>query len=181
MIRLCSYEAISGEKPKVGHLRVFGCTAYLHTPKDERHKFNDKAQKCIFLGYSTNQKGYRLYDPNHCKIVHSRDVKFNEFVSGVEKETPTEMTRDSRVIMDSSRYYVEALEGDNSLREQTEKQERVNKESTVTEERIERTVRRSSCETSRPDYYGIWVNSVNAITEPLNVKEPLSSSENENW
>ena len=34
---------------------------------------------------------------------------------------------------------------------------------------------------SRPDYYGIWVNSVNTITEPLTVKEPLSSSEKENW
>ena len=29
------YEAIYGEKPKVGHLRLFGCTAYSHVPKDE--------------------------------------------------------------------------------------------------------------------------------------------------
>ena len=79
------YKAISGEKPKVGHLRVFGCTVYSHIPNDKRHKLYDKAQRCIFLGYSTNQKGYHLYDPNHRKIVHSRDVKINEFVSGVEK------------------------------------------------------------------------------------------------
>ena len=48
------YKAISGEKPKVGHLRVFGCTAYSHIPKDKRHKFDDKAQRYIFLEYSTN-------------------------------------------------------------------------------------------------------------------------------
>ena len=48
------YEAISHEKPKVGHLRVFECTAYSHIPKDKRHKLDDKAQRCIFLGYSTS-------------------------------------------------------------------------------------------------------------------------------
>ena len=99
---------------KVGHLRVFGCTAYSHIPKDERHKLDDEARRCIFLEYSTNRKRYRLYDPNRRKIVHSLDVKFNEFVSGVEKETPTEMSRDSRVIIDCSRDDVEALEDDNS-------------------------------------------------------------------
>ena len=52
------YEAICGEKPKVGHLRVFGCTAYSHIPKDERRKLDAKAHKCIFLGYSSNRKGY---------------------------------------------------------------------------------------------------------------------------
>ena len=54
-------------------------------------------------------------------------------------------------------------------------------ESTVTEERTEPTVKQSNCETSRSDYYGIWVNFVNTITEPLTVKEALSSSEKENW
>ena len=32
------YEAWSGEKPGVGHLRAFGCAAYAHVPKDERKK-----------------------------------------------------------------------------------------------------------------------------------------------
>ena len=56
------YEAFHGVKPKVGHLRVFGCTAYSHIPKHERLKLDDKARKCIFLGYSMNRKGYRLYN-----------------------------------------------------------------------------------------------------------------------
>ena len=95
-------------------MRVFECTAYSHIPKDERHKLDDKARRCIFLGYSTNGKGYRLYNPNRRKIVHSRDVKFNEFVSRVENDTPTEVTIDSQVIIDCSRDDVEALEDDNS-------------------------------------------------------------------
>ena len=49
------YEALYGEKLKVEYLRVFGCAAYSHIPKDERSKLDAKARKCIFLGYSTNR------------------------------------------------------------------------------------------------------------------------------
>ena len=36
------FEAWARKKPKVGHLRVFGCDAYAHIPKDERHKLDSK-------------------------------------------------------------------------------------------------------------------------------------------
>ena len=29
------YEAWTGSKPNVSHLRIFGCDAYAHVPKDE--------------------------------------------------------------------------------------------------------------------------------------------------
>ena len=38
-------------------------------------------------GYGSNQKGYRLYDLDRKKVVHSRDVTFDEASTpGVEKE-----------------------------------------------------------------------------------------------
>uniref|UniRef100_A0A1X7U4Q6 Retroviral polymerase SH3-like domain-containing protein n=1 Tax=Amphimedon queenslandica TaxID=400682 RepID=A0A1X7U4Q6_AMPQE len=45
------FEALTGEEPSVRHLRVFGCVAYRHVPKDERQKLDYKSQKCMFLGY----------------------------------------------------------------------------------------------------------------------------------
>jgi len=54
------YEAWTKEKPQAKHLRVFGCDAYSHVPKDERQKLDSKARKCIFLGYGKKTKGYRL-------------------------------------------------------------------------------------------------------------------------
>ena len=36
------------------------------------------SKKCIFLGYQTGVKGYRLWDPIACKVIVSRDVSFNE-------------------------------------------------------------------------------------------------------
>ncbi len=71
-------EAWTKKKPKVEHLRVFGCDAYAHVPKDERQKLDTKSRKCIFLGYGAETKGYRLYDPKRAKVFFSRDVRFNE-------------------------------------------------------------------------------------------------------
>lgn len=71
-------EALTGRKPIVNHLRVFGCIAYAHIPKDERQKFDVKSVKCIMLGYCSNVKGYRLYDLSKKRVFLSRDVTFNE-------------------------------------------------------------------------------------------------------
>ena len=82
------YEALYGEKPAVGHLRAFGCSAYSHIPKDERQKLDDKSHKCIFLGYSHNRKGHWLYDESKCKVIHSWDIRFDKLSHGTEEETP---------------------------------------------------------------------------------------------
>ena len=75
------YECFIGKKPDVGHLKVFGCDAYMHVPKELRKKWDAKSQKCIFIGYSLYRKGYRLYGPKTKRLHESRDVLFveNEF------------------------------------------------------------------------------------------------------
>ncbi|MCO5558972.1 hypothetical protein L7F22_012563 [Adiantum nelumboides] len=45
---------------------------------DLRGKLDDKAVKCIFVGYSSGSKGYRLYNPATNKIFESHDVIFVE-------------------------------------------------------------------------------------------------------
>ena len=72
------YEAWHGTKPSVAHLRVFGCLAYALVPQQHRRKLDDKAVKCIFVGYSSESKGYRLYHPQTKRILVSRDVVFVE-------------------------------------------------------------------------------------------------------
>ena len=60
---LTPYEAWNGRKPSIAHLRVFGCLAYALVLVQQRKKLDDKAVKCIFVGYSYESKGYRLYHP----------------------------------------------------------------------------------------------------------------------
>ena len=68
----------TGKYVSYDHLRVFGCRAFVHIPKDERSKLNVKVKPCIFLGYSHEEFGYMLWDPMSRKIVKSRDVMFLE-------------------------------------------------------------------------------------------------------
>ena len=60
------------------HLRVFGCKAFVHVLRDEWSKLDTKTKQCIFLGYSNEEFGYRLWDPTTKKIIRSRDVVFFE-------------------------------------------------------------------------------------------------------
>ena len=53
------FEAFYGYKPKVSHLRFFGCQAFAHIPKDERRKLDAKSIKCIFIGYCDDKKEYK--------------------------------------------------------------------------------------------------------------------------
>ncbi|CAH9134446.1 unnamed protein product [Cuscuta epithymum] len=74
-------EAWSGRKPSAKHLKVFGSICYIHVPSVKRHTLEDKAEKGIFLGYSSKSKGYRIYNFETKKLVTSRDVEFDEQAS----------------------------------------------------------------------------------------------------
>ena len=69
-------EVWSGKKASYGHLRVFGCKAFVHIPKYERAKLDAKAKECIYLGSPRDELGFKLWDPINKKIVQSRDVLF---------------------------------------------------------------------------------------------------------
>nr|ABA99612.1 retrotransposon protein, putative, unclassified [Oryza sativa Japonica Group] len=72
------FEAWYGKKPVIGHMRVFGCICYAQVPAQKRVKFDNKSDRCIFVGYADGIKGYRLYNLEKKKIIISRDVIFDE-------------------------------------------------------------------------------------------------------
>ena len=74
-------EKYTGTKPDLSHFKVFGCIAYVHVPDELRRKLDPKAEKCIFVGYSLQQKGYRCYNPVTRELRVSRDVVFDELRS----------------------------------------------------------------------------------------------------
>ena len=45
-------EVFFGKKPKVIHLRIFGCPMYIHFPKENRTKLDPSGKKGIFVGYN---------------------------------------------------------------------------------------------------------------------------------
>lgn len=71
--------------------RLFGCTAFVHVHSQSRSKLDARALKCILLGYSANQKGYKCFSPATRKFYNSMDVTFFENIpfysnSGIQGE-----------------------------------------------------------------------------------------------
>jgi hypothetical protein len=71
-------ELLTGKKPRVENLRVFGSVAYVHVPQQKRKKLDAVAEKGIFLGYEANTKSYRVLSLKDKKIMVSKDVTFVE-------------------------------------------------------------------------------------------------------
>uniref|UniRef100_A0A2N9J8P7 Integrase catalytic domain-containing protein n=1 Tax=Fagus sylvatica TaxID=28930 RepID=A0A2N9J8P7_FAGSY len=67
-----------GKNPFSVPPRVFGCVSFVHNHSPNRDKLDPRAHKCIFLGYSRTQKGYRCYSPSFRKHFVSADVTFFE-------------------------------------------------------------------------------------------------------
>ena len=167
------FEAWFGKKPCVKHIRVFGCVAYSHISKDERKKLDSKATKCIFLGYATQRKGYRLYNTETATIIHSRDVVFNESSRGIESEH--EEIRPRHFPIGNEKPEMEA--GSEPV-EQTDCE--FNRYSDISEPPVSQ--RTSSRVSKRPDYYGMRIYTATELgKEPETVTEALSSTEKEQW
>ena len=72
------YERWYNEKPKVDHLRVWGCVAYVHVQKDKREALGSHMEKCIFIGYPEGMKAWKFWNPVTKKVVISERADFDE-------------------------------------------------------------------------------------------------------
>ena len=58
--------------------KVFGCTVFVHIPMSYRDKLDPCAEKCIFVGYGVNQKGYRCFNPKTKRLYTTMNCNFLE-------------------------------------------------------------------------------------------------------
>ena len=72
------YEARTGIKRKVDHLRVFGCLAHVKTVSSNLKKLEDRSKPMVHIGFEKYSKAYRVYDPFTGNIHLTRDVIFEE-------------------------------------------------------------------------------------------------------
>jgi hypothetical protein len=75
---ITSDEASTKIKLDVSQFCVFGSIAWTHIPDAKRKALQPKSDKCIFIGYSDDIKGYRLLQAHCNEIIIIRDVKFDE-------------------------------------------------------------------------------------------------------
>lgn len=75
---------------------MFGSTYYVMVNLGDPTKLNPQSRKCSFVGYESDEFGYRYYDHENRKIIRSKDIVFNKAVlyknwkRPIEKQTKLE-------------------------------------------------------------------------------------------
>ena len=88
MVDKTPHEVWFGNRPSLAHPKVFRCVSFMHVTKEKINKLDNKAEKCIFIGYKDGVKGYKLWNLVTTKIIYSLDVILREVrdTSNVEEE-----------------------------------------------------------------------------------------------
>ncbi|KAK2381799.1 putative mitochondrial protein [Trifolium repens] len=78
ILKKTTYELFKGRKPNISYFHQFGCTCYILNNKVYRKKFDAKACKGIFIGYSERSKAYRVYNSETNTVEESIHVRFDD-------------------------------------------------------------------------------------------------------
>ncbi|VFQ96743.1 unnamed protein product [Cuscuta campestris] len=71
------YELWRGTKPNLSYLRIWGCDVYVRRLMTSG-KLDSKSDRCKFVGYPKETKGYEFYHPTDNKIFVARNGTFLE-------------------------------------------------------------------------------------------------------
>ncbi|GKC45612.1 putative ribonuclease H-like domain-containing protein [Tanacetum coccineum] len=70
------YEILMGRSPNISFMRPFGCPLTILNTLDQLGKFDGKSEEGYLLGYSTNSKGFRVYNRVTRKVQDCLHVDF---------------------------------------------------------------------------------------------------------
>ena len=75
------YEMWTGKRPSLSFLKILGCEAYVK--RQVSNKLEPKSDKCLFVGYPKETKGYYFYNPIENKVFVAQNGVFleREFIS----------------------------------------------------------------------------------------------------
>ena len=145
-----------------------------------------KAKKCIFLGYGDHVKGYRLFDESRSRVLHSRDVQFDEFGQGMSDQN--DGPGFAKPVMKKELHVPKEKHESEDAAEQEEEDstgdDDVTEDEDVAEEPVagEPELRRSQRERRKPNYYGEWVNTAKSEPrEPETMQDVLQSPDKSKW
>ncbi|XP_022633080.1 uncharacterized protein LOC111241023 [Vigna radiata var. radiata] len=111
ILKLTPHELLRGRKLNISHLRIFGSKCFvLNNDKENLGKFDSKVDEAIFIGYSLNNKAYRVYNKRTMNVEESIHVAFDEFImapshskqvrnsaeedeNSIDEETPREVIK----------------------------------------------------------------------------------------
>ena len=71
------YGAVTGQKPDLSDLHVFGSVCYTYI-EGHKKKLDDRGRKGLFVGFDKNSPSYLVYYPENNTVLKHRVVKFTD-------------------------------------------------------------------------------------------------------
>ena len=185
-------ELWSGKPAEYSDLKVFGCPAYAHVNDG---KLEPRSKRCIFIGYPSGVKGYKLWcpDPNSPKVIISRDVVFDESAmlhpvkeTSARKETYVSSNTDAA---SSSKQVEFEVENELSLQNRVQMPTPIEEEETPQSEEEDSIARhKPPRKKRRPQRLADYVSfalavaeDTNAVGEPSTYSEAISCDDSAKW
>ncbi|GKA06837.1 ribonuclease H-like domain-containing protein [Tanacetum coccineum] len=82
------YELFHGRTPTLSFMRPFGCLATIINTIDHLGKFDDKADKGFFVGYSLNSKAFKVFNSRTRIVEENLHIRFSENTPNVVGSRP---------------------------------------------------------------------------------------------
>lgn len=83
--RTSLYEKLYHKQHDYSFLKSLGCLCYVSTLVKDRTKFTPRADSCVFIGYPSEYKGYKVLHLDTNKVSISRNVIFHENIFPFKK------------------------------------------------------------------------------------------------
>ncbi|KAI5444120.1 hypothetical protein KIW84_012653 [Lathyrus oleraceus] len=117
------YEIWSGKKPHMSYMKIWGCEVYVK--RQISTKLEPKSEKCLFMGYHKETRGYYFYNPSKTKVfvtgtgvflekyfisigISGRKVELEEIKESQSIDTPMEeLEQETQVLVEEQSAQVE--------------------------------------------------------------------------
>jgi transposase InsO family protein len=168
------YELWTGNVPKMSFMRIWGCEAYVRKLIPE--KLGPKSDKCFFVGYPKETKGYYFYNQSEGKVFVARNAVF------LEKEFLSKRNSGSRVIL-------EEIQETQDIPTLVEEEDRLDLRRVIVPTPVEEPAPRRSERSNfgkEPARYGYLMTGQHDLylienDEPTSYKEAMMSTDSEKW
>nr|GFC66278.1 retrovirus-related Pol polyprotein from transposon TNT 1-94 [Tanacetum cinerariifolium] len=98
------YHIINERKPSVKFFHIFGSVCYIVRDGENLDKIKEKGDECIFVGYSTQSRAYRVFNKRTRVIMESIHVNFDElpYQASVHNSSDPALSRQSMASVQNS-------------------------------------------------------------------------------
>nr|GFA61202.1 integrase, catalytic region, zinc finger, CCHC-type, peptidase aspartic, catalytic [Tanacetum cinerariifolium] len=96
------YHIINDQKPSVKFFHIFGSVCYIVRDGENLNKMKEKGDECIFVGYSTQSRAYRVFNKRTRVIMKSIHVNFDELPHMVSDHISSDPAPEYRTVTTSN-------------------------------------------------------------------------------